>query len=116
MRLSSLSFSLLFLNERQPKQLKQTLGFLVRLGCRHKSHIHTLRLLHLIKLHFRKDNLLLNTQRIVAAAVKAAIAITAEVANTRHCNREKAVQELIHTRPAQRDLRTDGLSLTKFEA
>lgn len=62
-----------------------------------------------------EDQLLLDAQAVVAAAVKGVGVDAAEVADAGQGHVEQAVQELPHAVAAQGDLRADGHTLTQLE-
>src|SRR6188472_1781026 len=55
----------------------------------------------------REDDLLANTERVVAAAVERARVEAAEVADARQRDRDEPVEELVHPGAAQRHARAD---------
>ncbi len=63
----------------------------------------------------REDQLFLQTEGIVAAAVKGIGVDAPEVADPRQSHAEQTIEELIHSLAAQRDLHTDGLAFTDLE-
>ena len=69
----------------------------------------------IVEVDLRKDDLLLHAQRIVAAAVKALVRKSTEVANTRRSDVDEAIQEFEHMRPTQGDPCTDRHTFAQLE-
>src|SRR5919106_2997924 len=68
--------------ERHAERAEQRECFVVALGRRHEGDVHSVNHVHLVVIHLGKDQLLLDPQRIVPAAVERARGNTAEVADT----------------------------------
>src|SRR3954447_8265392 len=64
----------------------------------------------------RKDDLLADAERVIAAPVERARVEPTEVADARERDRDEAVEELPHPRAAQRHARADGHALAELEA
>ena len=77
--------------------------------------VHTADLVNLVILNFREDQLFLQAEGVVAAAVKGVGVDAAEVADTGQCHIEQSVQEFPHLIAAQGDLDADMLAFTDFE-
>src|SRR5690242_4048245 len=106
---------LLFTTERHA-QLPQQRQRLVVFRCAgHEREIEAVHLVDLIVVDLRKDHLLLETDRIVAASVERARAESAEVADARDRDRDEAIEELPHPRTAQGDAGADLLALAQAE-
>src|SRR5215813_9003592 len=62
-----------------------------------------------------ENDLFLDAEVVVAAAVERARAHAAEVADTRHRDRNQAIEELVHARAAQRHLGADRETVAHLE-
>src|SRR6195256_1857439 len=71
--------------------------------------VHAPRLAHLVEVDFGENDVFLDAERIVAAAVKTLRVEAAEVAHARQREVHQAVDELVHPRLTQRDLAADRL-------
>src|SRR5450756_1137828 len=69
--------------------------------------VHAPRFPHLVEVDFGENDVLLDAERIVAAAVEALRVEAAEVADARQRDVDQAVDELVHLDLAQRDLGAD---------
>src|SRR5690606_21107469 len=78
-------------------------------------HVHAVDSIDLVNVDFREDDLLPDTERVVASPVEASIGYAAEVAHARQRQRDEAVQKLVHPGATQRDVAPDGHTLTKLE-
>src|SRR6185312_12787266 len=106
---------LLFTTERHA-QLPQQRQRLVVFRCAgHEREIETVHLVDLIVVDLRKDHLLLEADRIIAASIERARTEPAEVADARDRDRDEPVEELPHPRAAQRDAGADLLALPQAE-
>src|SRR5262249_28616096 len=72
-----------FLPERHAEILQQRHGFGVRLRRRSNTDVHSLGFFHFVVVDFRKNQLVLQTQGVIAPAVKTFVRNTAEVAHAR---------------------------------
>src|SRR5689334_20219988 len=89
--------------EREAERGQEGARFVVGFcGCRDRD-VHAPERVDLVVVDLRKDDLLLETEVVVAAAVEGAIRHAAEVADARHGDVHQAVEELVHARAAQRD-------------
>src|SRR5262249_62264292 len=87
--------------EGQPERAQQRQSLLVVLGARRDRHVEPADLLDVVVVDLRKDELLADAEREVAATVERARVEPAEVANPRQCDRDEAVEELVHPGSAQ---------------
>ena len=94
---------------------QQLFCFLISGGSGADADIHTTDLVHLVVLDFGEDQLLLQTEGIVAAAVKGVGVDTTEVTNAGQSHAEQTIQELIHLLAAQGNLNADGFAFTQLE-
>ena len=72
-------------------------------------------LVDLVVLDLGEDDLFLDADVVVAAAVERAARDAAEVAHARQRDGDEAVEELVHAHAAQRDHRADGHVLADLE-
>ena len=96
-------------------QGQQLAGFFVGLSGGADDDVHAADLVDLIVLDLGEDQLLLDAQGIVAAAVEGVGADAAEVADTGQSHVEQTIQELPHLVAPQGDLGADGHALTQLE-
>src|SRR5437016_12810533 len=83
-----------FAPEGHPQLAQQCLSGVVPPGGRHERDIHAMDLLDLVVVDLREDHLLLDPHRVVAPAVEAVRRQPAEIAHTRHRNRDEPVEKL----------------------
>src|SRR5260370_6951392 len=109
-RLTSVS-----LPEREIECAQQCSSFVV--GPRRGAYrdIHTPRFPHLVEIDLGENDVFLDAQRIVAAAVQALRVQPAEIPHPRQRDVDQTVDELVHLRLAQRDLCADRLVFTPLE-
>src|SRR5262249_33899343 len=103
------------LPEREIESLKQRARFFVVLGRRADRDVHPERRLDLVVVDLGEDQVLLDADRVVAAAVEALRMEPAEVAYTRQRDVHEPVEEFVHAGTAQRDLAADRLVLAQLE-
>src|ERR1700730_5647894 len=77
--------------------------------------VHAPRLPHLVEVDFGENDVLLDAERVIAAAVEALRVEAAEVAHARQRDVHQTIDELVHLGLAQRDLAADRLVLTQLE-
>src|SRR3546814_15957241 len=77
--------------------------------------IHASHLIDAIIVDFRKNNLFLDAESIIAVSIERLRIKTTEIANTRHRDRHQTIQELIHPFAAQRNLRANGHAFKQLE-
>src|SRR6202171_2262873 len=94
---------------------QETAGFVVGAGCGHDRHFQPAKLVDLVVVDLRKDDLLAQAQRVMAAAVKPLRVDTAEVADTRQRDVEQLVEEEPHAPAAHSRLDADRLACAKLE-
>ena len=82
---------------------------------RRDRDVHAADRVDLVVGDFREDDLFLDAERVVAAAVERAGRHAAEVADARHRHVDQAIEEFVHARAAQRDLGADGHALAQLE-
>src|SRR4030081_1281728 len=103
------------LPEREIECWKQCSSFIVG-ACRSAYRdVHAPRLPHLVEVDFGENDVLLDAERVVAAAVKALRVEAAEISHPRQRDGDEAVDELVHLGLAQRDLAADRLVLAQLE-
>src|SRR5262249_8028886 len=101
--------------ERHAEELQQLARFLVGLRRRDDRDVHPARLVDLHVVDFRKDQLVLQAEREVAAAVEAARRHAAEVADARQRDRHQPIEDLPSALGAGRVHRADGHALADLE-
>src|SRR5258708_7728618 len=77
--------------------------------------VHAPRFPGLVEVDFGENDVLLDAERIVAAAVEALRVQSAEVAHARQRDVHQAIDELVHLGLAQRDLAADRLVFAQLE-
>src|SRR2546429_1390524 len=82
-----------FAPEGHPQLAQQRLSGVVPPGGRHERDIHAMNPLDLVVVDLREDHLLLDPHRVVAPAVEAVRRQPAEIAHTRHRNRDEPVEK-----------------------
>src|SRR3954452_13173063 len=92
------------LPEREVELAQERAGFFIGLCGRAHDDVHAEDRLRLVVVDLRKDDVLLNTERIIAAPVEALRIAAAEVAHARQRDIHEPVEELVHPRLAQRHL------------
>ncbi len=70
-------------SEWHSETFQQLVSFLVGLGCRHESYVHTENPLDLIDIDLRKYDLLFQTKRVVSASIERLVGNAAEIPNAR---------------------------------
>src|SRR5699024_8411297 len=101
--------------EGSAQESQQLLGLLVRLSSGADDDVHTTDLVDLIVLDLGEDQLLLQAQGVVAAAVEGVGVDATEVTHTGQGHVEQTIHELPHLVLAQGDLSADGHALTELE-
>src|SRR6218665_2549825 len=92
------------------------LGFFVGPGRGGDADIETTQCIDLVVLDFRKNDLLLDADVVVAAALEGAARDAPKVTHPRQGHGHETVEELIHLHATQRDHATDGLAFADLEA
>src|SRR2546425_654068 len=115
----SLSASLAMLGpsvlERETERGEQRARLVVRLRRGGNRDVHPAQRVDLVVIDLREDDLLLETEAVIAPAVKSAVRHAAEIADARHGDVHQAVEELVHPRAAQRHHAADGKAGANFE-
>src|SRR3954466_8171335 len=101
--------------EGHAEAAQQRQGLVVRLGGGRNRDVQSSDLLDVVVVDLREDDLLADPERVVAAAVERAWVQAAEVADARQRDRDQPVEELVHARAAERDLRADRHPLADLE-
>src|SRR6185437_11555444 len=83
------------IREGQAERLQQREGVLVGLGARRDRHVETADLLDVVVVDLRKDELLADAEREVAATVERARIEAAEVADLGQRDRDQPVEEVV---------------------
>src|SRR5579871_369240 len=101
--------------EGHSEALQQSACSVVILRRRDDGDVHSLEFVDLRVVNFGEDELVTQTERVVAAAIKALRGDATEVAHTRQSDRNQTVQELVHRVATQRNHRADGHALAHLE-
>src|SRR5882757_10282496 len=88
---------------------------LVVRGRRGDRNVHSTNLIDLVVLDFRENDLFLDAQAVIAAAVERARVDSSKIADTGDRDAHQAIQELVHAVAAQRYFAADGLTVAYFE-
>src|SRR6476619_2531444 len=102
--------------ERKTERAEQRVAGLVRLRRRGDRDVQSADPRNLVVVDLRKDDLLPDPDRVVAAAVERSRIESAKVADTRQGDRREPVEKLVHPRAAQRHARADGHPFAELEA
>src|SRR5438034_4062525 len=102
-------------SERHAEAAQQRERLVVRLGGGRDRDVEAADLLDVVVVDLGEDDLLADAERVVAAAVERARAQPAEVADAWQRDCDQPVEELVHARAAQRDLRADRHALADLE-
>src|SRR5437588_4676733 len=103
------------LPEREVELAQERAGFFIGLCGRAHYDVHAEDRLRLVVIDLRKDDVLLDAERVIAAAVKAFRIAAAEIAHARQRDVHQPVEELVHPRLAQRHLGADRHVLAYLE-
>ena len=101
--------------ERSADHGQQLFGFFVGGRGGADADVHAADLIDLVVLDFREDQLFLEAERVIAAAVEGVGVDAAEVADTGQSHVEQTIEELVQSLAAQRDLDADGFAFTDLE-
>src|SRR6185312_13637195 len=102
------------LPEREVESRQQRARLVVVLGGRADGNVEAPRVGDLVEIDLREHDVLLDAERVVAAAVEALRVETAEVADARQRDIHQAIDEVVHAPLAQRDLTADGLAVAQL--
>src|ERR1700749_1816640 len=103
------------LPEREIESGQQGPRLVVGLGRGADRNVHATRLRDLVEIDLGENDVLLDAERVVAAAVEALRVQPAEVAHAGQRDVHQAIDELVHAGLAQRDLAADRLVLAQLE-
>src|SRR5689334_23066346 len=103
------------LAEREIEGFEQGLALLVVLRRRGDRDVHSPELVDLVVLDFRENDLFLDAEAEIAAAVERTRVDAAEVTDARDRDGDQPVEELPHALAAQGHLRADGEVLAHLE-
>src|SRR5579875_2141282 len=103
------------LGEWHAEGFEQSEGLLVGATVGRDRHVEATGLVDLVVIDLGEDDLLAETERVVAASVERARVDALEVADSRHRHREEAIQELVLAVTAQRHGQADGHALAQLE-
>ena len=79
-----------------PSNLSRVLPSLIRLRIGDERDGHPSCFLDLVRLDLRKNNLLAQAERIIAATIEGPIRDPLEIANSRQCDVNQSVEKLVH--------------------
>src|SRR5262245_18826045 len=102
-------------DKRHTQQLEQSPTFLVRLRIGDERDGHPSCFLDLVRLDLRKNNLLAQAERIIAAAIEGPIRDSLEIANSRQCDMNQSVEKLVHALLPQSDHATNRNPFAQLE-
>src|SRR3954470_2580617 len=103
------------LAEREIEGIEQGFALLVVLRRRGNRDVHSPELVDLVVLDFRENDLFLDAEAEVAAAIERARVDAAEVTNAGNRDRHETVEELPHALATQRHHRADRQVLANLE-
>src|SRR3954470_7495288 len=103
-----------FATEREAERAEQRTAVVVGLGGRDDGDVHPAYRIDLVVVDLRKDQLLGDTERVVATPVELARRHAAKVADPGNRERHQAVVELPHPVGAQRHLGADLVALAEL--
>src|SRR5215469_9994272 len=106
---------LALLPEGEVELFQKRTRLVVRLGGRAHDDVHPPDLLDLVVVDFGEDDVLLDAHRIIAAPIEALRVQAPEVLHPRKRDGDETVQELVHARPAERDLAADRHVIAQLE-
>src|SRR3954451_15066541 len=106
------SFSL---PEREIECGQQGARLIVGAGRGAHGYVHAPRFPGLVEVDFGENDVFLDAERIVAAAIEALRVQTAEVSHAGQCDVHQPIDELVHFGLAQRNLAADRLVLAQLE-
>src|SRR5574340_1839001 len=102
--------------KREFKRSEQGAALLVGFGSGCNGDIHPAQRIDLVILDFRENDLLLDAQVVIAAAIKGTGRNAAEVTDARHCDSHQPLQEFEHALAAQRHFAADRIVLADLES
>src|SRR4051812_5324237 len=102
--------------EREPEGAQQGATLVVGAGGRADGDVHAAHRVDLVVIDLREDQLLGDTERVVAAPVERPRVEAAEVTDARDREADEPVVELPHPVAAQRHLGADRVALAELEA
>src|SRR5689334_8458150 len=106
---------LLLLREGEIEQAQQLARLFIRLRRGGYDDVHSPDLVDLVVVDLGEDDLRLEAERIIAAAVERLGIEPAEVANARKRDRHQTIEELVHALAAKRDLAADWHAFAQLE-
>src|SRR5947209_11655041 len=90
------------LPEREVELAQERAGFVIGLCGRAHDDIHAEDRFRFVVIDLRKDDVFLDAERVIAAAIEALWIAATEVAHARQRDIHEPVEELVHPRLAQR--------------
>src|SRR5215469_16278556 len=104
-----------FFAERNAETLEQFASFVIVLRAGGQGDVHALDLVHARVIDFWKNQLVLQTQRVVAAPVEGIRGQAAKVAHAGQHHVAETVEKFVHLLAAQRNRAANGHALADFE-
>src|SRR3984957_18175316 len=101
--------------EREAERFQQRSALFVVDRRRRNRDVHAAQLIDLVVLDLREDDLLFDSEAVIAAAVKGARRHAAKIADARNGDADQAIQEFVHARAAQRHLAPHSQALAQLE-
>src|SRR6266702_4429977 len=116
MSLPRISSKTCLVPERHPQEPEQCPAFIIALGSCYYGYIHSLDLINLVIVNFRKYQLFLDSKGIIPLPVESFRRNAFEVTDTGQGHVEQPVEKLVHLILAERHHATDRHPLTEFES
>src|SRR5712692_3186881 len=101
--------------KRNPEPLQQLAALLIVLCRCCQRDVHALDFVHAGVINLREDQLVLEAERVVAAAIESVRGQATEVAHARQHHVAQAVEKLVHAVAAQSDCAANGHALANLE-
>src|ERR1051325_2065303 len=102
-------------SERHSQALQKGASLFVIARGSDDRDVHPAQLVDVVEIDLRKDQLLANSDRVVAAAIESLRRNTAKVAHARQRHRYESIEKLIHSIATQREDDADRHSLAQLE-
>src|SRR5580704_17769776 len=101
--------------ERHAERTQQSSRLVVAAGCGHNGDVHALLLVHLGVINFRKNQLVVQAERVIPAAIERLRGNSLKVTHTRQYDVDQPVEKFIHAIAAQSNHRADCLAFAHLE-
>src|ERR1700687_4641514 len=116
MSLPRISSKTCLVPERHPQEPEQCPAFIIALGSCDYGYIHSLYLINLVIINFRKYQLFLDSKGIIPLPVESFGRDPLEVTDTGQGHVEQPVEKLVHLILAERNHAADRHPLTELES